>query len=110
MSLFWIVVALVFAIVEVATVGLFAAFISLGALAAAVTAFVGADPVVQAVVFALFSLGGIVVVRHPLLAYLQWRASPDILSGAASMIGQTAVVVDPIPGPHSRGHVRIAGE
>jgi membrane protein implicated in regulation of membrane protease activity len=33
-----------------------------------------------------------------------------MLSGAASMIGQTAVVVDSIKGPHERGHVRIAGE
>jgi membrane protein implicated in regulation of membrane protease activity len=26
------------------------------------------------------------------------------------MLGQTALVVDPIGGPHERGHVRIAGE
>jgi membrane-bound ClpP family serine protease len=26
------------------------------------------------------------------------------------MIGQTAIVVDPIKGPQERGHVRIAGE
>jgi membrane protein implicated in regulation of membrane protease activity len=33
-----------------------------------------------------------------------------MLSGAAAMIGQAAVVVDPLPGPHELGHVRIAGE
>ncbi|MDQ6743330.1 MAG: NfeD family protein [Candidatus Dormibacteraeota bacterium] len=110
MTVFWIAVALTFAIVEVGTVALFAAFLSLGAVAAAVAAFTGADPVAQAIVFAAASLAGIVLVRQPLLGYLRARHSPEMLSGAASMIGQTAVVVGAIKGPHERGHVRIAGE
>jgi membrane protein implicated in regulation of membrane protease activity len=109
-TVFWIAVALTFAIVEVATVALFAAFLSLGAVVAAVAAFAGADPVTQAVAFAAASLVGIILVRQPLLGYLRARHTPEMLSGAASMIGQTAVVVDPIKGPHERGHVRIAGE
>jgi membrane protein implicated in regulation of membrane protease activity len=109
-AVFWIAVALTFAIVEVGTVALFAAFLSLGAVAAAVAAFTGADLVTQGIVFAGASFLGIVVVRRPLVAYLRARHSPEMLSGAASMIGQTAVVVDPIKGPHERGHVRIAGE
>jgi membrane protein implicated in regulation of membrane protease activity len=109
-TVFWIAVALTFAIVEVGTVALFAGFLSVGALAAAVAAFTGADPIVQALVFAGASLLGIVIVRRPLLGYLRSRHTPDMLSGAASMIGQRAVVVDAIKGPHGRGHVRIAGE
>jgi membrane protein implicated in regulation of membrane protease activity len=109
-TVFWIAVALTFAIVEVGTVALFAAFLSLGAVAAAVAAFTGADPVTQAIVFAVASVAGIVLVRRPLLGYLRARHSPEMMSGAASMIGQTAVVVDAIKGPHERGHVRIAGE
>ena len=110
MTLLWIAVALVFAIAEVLTVGLFAGFISLGAVAAAVVAFVGDDIVAQAVAFAAVSVFGILLVRRPLLGYLQRRAGPLVLSGAAAMIGQTALVVDAIGGPHERGHVRIAGE
>jgi membrane protein implicated in regulation of membrane protease activity len=109
-TVFWIAVALIFAIVEVGTVAVVAAFLSVGALAAAVAAFTGADPVVQAIVFAVASMLGIVVVRRPLLGYLRSRHTPEMLSGAASMIGQRAVVVDAIKGPHGRGHVRIAGE
>jgi membrane protein implicated in regulation of membrane protease activity len=109
-TVFWIAVALIFAIVEVGTVAVFAAFLSVGAIAAAVAAFTGADPVAQAIVFAAASLAGIVLVRQPLLGYLRARHTPEMLSGAASMIGQTAVVVDAIKGPHERGHVRIAGE
>lgn len=110
MTLLWIAIALTFAIVEVGTVALVAAFLSLGAVAAAIAAFLGADLVAQGIVFALSSLLGIVIVRRPLVGYLRSRHTPDMLSGAAAMIGQTALVVDPIKGPHERGHVRIAGE
>ena len=110
MTLLWIVIALVFAIVEVLTVGLFAGFISLGAFGAAIAAFVGDGYVSQAVTFAAVAFLGIAVVRRPLLGYLQHRAGPLVQSGAAAMIGQTGLVVDAIGGAHERGHVRIAGE
>lgn len=110
MTLVWITVALVFAIVEVASVALFAGFVALGALGAAVAAFVGGDVPVQVIVFALVSILGIAAVRAPLVGYLRARHVPGMASGAAGMIGQTALVVDPIGGPHHRGHVRIAGE
>jgi membrane protein implicated in regulation of membrane protease activity len=109
-TLVWIAVALVFSIAEVATLGLLAGFGALGAVGAAIAAFLGFDVVGQAIVFALVSLLGIGVVRRPLLRYLQSRSGPEVRSGAAAMIGQTALVVDAIGGPHERGHVRIAGE
>jgi membrane protein implicated in regulation of membrane protease activity len=109
-TLLWIAIALVFAIVEVATLGLFAGFVSVGAVGAAIAAFLGDGIVSQSVTFAVVSILGILVVRQPLLGYLQHRAGPLVLSGASAMIGQTALVVDAIGGPHERGHVRIAGE
>lgn len=110
MALVWIAVALVFALVEVASVALYAAFLAAGAVAAAVAAFGGTPPLGQALVFGLVSLLGVLFVRRPLLDHLRARHHPDLLSGAWAMIGQTALVVDPIVGPHQRGHVRIAGE
>jgi membrane protein implicated in regulation of membrane protease activity len=110
-TLLWIAVALVFAIGEVMTVNLVAGFVSVGALGAAVAAFVGDNSIFdQAVVFALVAVLGILVVRPPLLGYLQHRPGSAVLSGAAAMVGQTAFVVDAIKGPHEWGHVRIAGE
>jgi membrane protein implicated in regulation of membrane protease activity len=106
----WIAVALTFAIVEVVTVGLFAAFISLGAVAAAIAAFLGLDLLAQAVALAVVAVIGIVVARPPLLRYLQARRRPELLSGAAAMVGRITVVVDPIQEGNGRGHVRIAGE
>ncbi len=110
MTVVWIAVALAFAIVEVVTVGLFAAFIALGAVAAAVAAFLGFDLLVQAVALAVVAVAGIVAARPPLLRYLQARRRPELLSGAAAMVGRVTVVVDPIEGTNGRGHVRIAGE
>src|SRR2546426_632122 len=109
-AIVWLAVALVFAVVEVATAALFGGFVTLGALAAAVAAFVGADILTQAIVFAVVSMLGLVVARRPLMAYLKARHGPQTLSGAYAMIGQQAVVVDAITGAQDRGHVRIAGE
>lgn len=115
MTLVWIAVALLFAIGEVVTLALFAGFVALGALGAAIAAFTefsvaGSEYLGQAIVFGAVSLFGIAAVRRPLIDYLQRRSSPELISGAAAMIGQTALLVDPIGGPHQRGHVRIAGE
>lgn len=110
MSLVWIVVALAFAVAEVATVALFAAFVAIGALAAAVAAFAGVGLVGQAAIFAVVTVAGVVAARPWLVGHLRRRHGPEMMSGAAGMIGQSALVVDPIEGPHARGHVRIAGE
>lgn len=110
MTLLWIAVALVFAVAEILTLSLFAGFVSIGALGAAIAAFIGDDVLFQSVVFATVTLLGIVAVRRPLLGYLQRRHGPETASGALAMVGQTAWVVDAIRGPEERGHVRIAGE
>ncbi len=110
MPLIWIGIALALAVVEVATVALFAAFAALGAVGAAVAAYLGADLLVQGVVFGAVSLAGILLIRPWLLRYLKRRSTPEMLSGASGMVGMTAIVVDAIAGPESRGHVRVAGE
>ena len=110
MALIWIAVAVAFLLAEVVSVAFFALFGAVGAVAAAIAAALGFDTAIQAIVFAVASLLGVVLVRPPLMRYFQRSRGPQVLSGAQSMVGQTAVVVDPIRGPHEPGHVRIAGE
>lgn len=110
MAIVWLVVALVFAVAEVGTAALVGGFFTLGALAAAVAAFLGADVLIQVIVFAAVSVVGLVIARRPLMAYLKTRHGPEVRSGVYQFIGQEAVVIDPIRGPHDRGHVRISGE
>ncbi|MDQ6773194.1 MAG: NfeD family protein [Candidatus Dormibacteraeota bacterium] len=110
MTLVWLGIALMFAIVEVSSVALYAGFVAIGAVGAALAAFVGVPVPFQAVVFAAVSFLGLAGVRTPLMRYLKVRSHPDNRPGAWAMIGQTATVVDPIQGSERRGHVRIAGE
>lgn len=108
-ALFWLALALVFAIAEVATAGVVAAFPALGALAAAAAAILGLGPVGQVVIFAAVTVLGLVAARRPIMRYLRSRSSPLVRSGAASMIGARAVLTESIGADH-RGHVRIQGE
>ncbi len=110
MALIWIAVALVLAVSEVATVALFAAFLALGAFAAAIAAYLGGGIPLQVLVFGAVSMLGIIAVRPGLLSYLKRRSEPSMQSGAWGMVGQTGLVVDAIKGPDERGHVEIAGE
>ena len=111
MALIWIVVALVFAIIEVGTVALFAAFLAVGAIAAAIVALV--DPqgeLFQGVAFVVVSALGVFAVRPFTLRRLRRPVRAESLSGAQSMIGETAVVVRRIGPGEQRGHARILGE
>src|SRR5919204_4555585 len=105
----WIVVAIAFAIAEVMTVAFFAAFIAIGALAAALASLLGYDFLVQAIVLGVIGVLGIVAAR-PYLMRRMHVGRPALRSGADSMIGEHAVLVDPILGPSQPGHVKIAGE
>jgi len=102
----WVVVALAMAVVEVATVAFYAAFLVVGAVAAALAALFGVDVFVQAVVFLVISGVGILAVRPVMVR----RRHPRVASGAQGMVGMTVVVTDPIEGDHGRGHVEVAGE
>ena len=110
MAWIWLGVAIVFVVAEVMTVAFFALFGAAGALAAAAAAALGYGFGVQALTLAAVALLGVLAVRPFLMRYLARRRSPELLSGASSMVGQSAFVVDPIRGPHEPGHVRISGE
>jgi membrane protein implicated in regulation of membrane protease activity len=97
-------------IAEMLTLAVFAAFGAVAAVAAAIAAALGADILVQGIVFAVVAIGGVVLARPPLMRYLARRKEPVLLSGAAGMVGQTAVVVDTVNGPQQPGHVQIQGE
>ena len=106
---FWVFVAIVFAIAEVLTVALFALFITIGALGAAIASLLGFHALVQAIVFLVIGVAGIFLARPYLVERLHiGRAS--LKSGADSMVGQQTVLTEPIKGNGEPGHVKIAGE
>jgi membrane protein implicated in regulation of membrane protease activity len=106
----WLAVALAFGVAEMLTLAFYGIFFVIGGVAAAVAALLGFSQVVQVIVFCLVSIGGVVAARPPMMRYLHRRGVPGLLSGAQSMIGVEAPVVDEILDAHHPGHVRIAGE
>src|SRR5712691_2889892 len=92
---FWVIVAIAFAVVEVMTVAFFAVFITIGALGAAVASLLGFDLLVQGIVLGVLGVAGILAARPFLVTRLHiGRAS--LRSGADSMVGQQALLLDPI--------------
>ena len=110
MTWFWLAAALAFSVGEVLTLGFYAVFVVIGALAASVAAQMGLSLPGQVIVFALVSVLGVVAARPPLMHYLQRRHGPLVVSGAESMIGEEAPVVDDILDAHHPGHVSLHGE
>jgi membrane protein implicated in regulation of membrane protease activity len=106
---FWIIVAIVFAVAEVMTVAFFAVFITVGALAAALVSLLGFDLWVQAIVLGVIGVVGIFAARPFFMERLH-IGRHRLESGAESMVGQRAVLTDPILASGQPGHVKIAGE
>ena len=102
----WLVAAVVFAVVEMITVTLFVAPFSAGALAAMVVALAGGSDVFQLVLFLGVSAAAFTVVRP--IALRHRRMPPQIRTGTAALIGQTAVVLEEVT--RDGGTVKLAGE
>lgn len=102
----WALIALAFAVGEVATTTLVLAMLTGGAAAAAAVALVGADVPVQLGVFAIVSVLLVLVVRPIARRHLQTPSATR--SGVAALVGSEAVVIESVDG--SDGRVKLAGE
>ncbi len=110
---FWVIVAVAFAVVEVMTVAFFAVFITIGALGAAVVSLLGFGLLVQAIVLGILGVAGMVagiMIARPFLVERLHNGRPTLRSGADSMVGHQAMLLEPILGVGQPGHVKIAGE
>ena len=106
---FWVIVAIAFAVVEVLTVAFFAVFITIGALGAAVVSLLGFGLLVQAIVLGVLGVAGIMIAR-PFFVERLHMGRGTLRSGAESMVGQQAILLEPILGVGQPGHLKIAGE
>ncbi len=102
----WIGVAVVLALVEMMSLDLVLLMFAIGALAAAVTAGLGAPVWAAILVFALVSMAGLFFVRPPVVARL--HAGPTLMTGHESLVGKSAVVAEPVD-KHG-GRVKLSGE
>jgi membrane protein implicated in regulation of membrane protease activity len=105
--LIWVIVAIVLAVGEVFTPGLF--FLGLVAVVAAVVALLAALGLplwVQLIVFILGSIATVAVVRPIARRHLSMPAM--LRTGTAALVGAPAVVTQRVDG--NGGRVRIGGE
>lgn len=103
----WVGGALVLGLIEVASLDLVFIMLSTGALAAAVSAFLGATFPVQVMVFVLSSALLLLVARPLALRKLK-PAGAEQRTGTDAHVGRAAVVLEPVDG--RTGLVKLAGE
>lgn len=104
----WALVACGFGVGEILTSGFFLAPFAFGGALAAGTAAAGAGEIAAWLVFVVVSVLSLVLLRPLLRSRL--LSSPPIRTGAAALIGRTAVVLEPIDNHAGVGCVRIDGE
>jgi membrane protein implicated in regulation of membrane protease activity len=104
---FWVIVAAIFAVGEMLTLGFFLAPFSVGALAAALADVLGGSFAVDLAAFVVVSVAVLTLLRP--VARSHRRMPPSIRTGTAALVGRTGTVVTPI-GTHEPGSVKIDGE
>jgi len=103
----WAIAALLLAVGEILTPGLFfLGPVALAAVAAAIVAVVGAAVWLQVIVFAGASLASLGILRPIARAHLRMPAA--LRTGTAALVGARAVVLQRVD--QNGGRVRIGGE
>jgi membrane protein implicated in regulation of membrane protease activity len=102
----WLVAAVVLGIVEVTTLDLVFAMLSVGAVAGAVVAATSAGLILQTVIAVLVALAMLFVVRPVALRHL--RSAPETRTGVAALVGAKGVVLERVD--RHDGRIKLAGE
>jgi membrane protein implicated in regulation of membrane protease activity len=102
----WLIVAVVFAVGEIATLSFFLAPFAAGALVAAVVSGAGGGDIVSWIAFLVVSVVMLAALRPVALRHR--KQAPSLRTGTAALVGRTATVVERVAG--DAGCVRLDGE
>ncbi len=103
----WLVIFLLLAVVEMLTLDLFFILMSVGALAALISFFLGAPWWLSVIIFCVVAVGMILFVRPIALRHLR-KGPPEQRTNVDRLIGHSAVVVESVTG--TSGLVKIGGD
>ena len=106
--LLWLILAVIFAVGEIATLGFFLAPFAGGASVAAVVSAVGVPFVGSLAVFLVVSVVLLAALRP--LARSHRRMPPSLRTGTAALVGKSATVVERIANNEGVGCVKIDGD
>ncbi|HEY3712158.1 MAG TPA: NfeD family protein [Amycolatopsis sp.] len=105
-ALIWLIVGIVLMIAEVLSGDFVLIMLGVGALLGAGSAAITGNPVIDVAVFAVSSVGLIVLARPALKR--RFLAGPHIATGIDALVGTRAVVVSTVD--YDAGQVKIGGE
>jgi membrane protein implicated in regulation of membrane protease activity len=104
----WLIVAVVLAIGEIATMGFFLAPFAAGALVAALVSAAGTGTAITLIVFLLVSIAALAALRPIARSHRKMPALSR--TGTAALIGRHATVVERIANNEGVGCVKLDGE
>jgi len=105
-ALIWIVVAVIFGIIEIVTLGIMTIWFAVGAVAAAILASLGVGFIWQFAAFLFVSIVLLYFTRPIAEKYLKIGKQK---TNAESLIGELAVIVEET-GPNKIGQARVRGQ
>lgn len=105
-ALYWAVLIAVCVVIELITLGLTSIWFAGGALVAAIAALLGADLIVQIVLFFVVSTVLLVFTRPWAQRFLDNRT---VKTNAESLVGKTGKVIEKINNYNTTGQVKIGG-
>jgi membrane protein implicated in regulation of membrane protease activity len=102
----WLIVAVVFGVGEIATLGFFLGPFAGGALVAAVVSGVGGPTALSWIAFLVVSIALLAALRP--IALRHRRQAPSLRTGTAALVGRHATVIERVA--EDAGAVRLDGE
>lgn len=108
MWIFWLIVAGVFFIIEMATVGFLVFWLGIGSLLAMVTSFATDSFIIQFIVFLITSTLLLVFTRPLVNKFI--KVPKEIKTNAYSIIGKKGIVISKINNIEGNGQVKIDGD
>lgn len=106
-GIFWLIVLVVMAVIEIITLGLTTVWFAGGALVAFIASLLGANIVVQVILFVVVSVLLLALTRPLAAEYLN---KDRIRTNADSLIGKTAIVKQEIDNLKAQGQVSVDGQ
>ena len=106
-GIFWLIVIVVMAVIEIITLGLTTIWFAGGALAAFLARLMGANLVIQVILFVVVSVLLLALTRPLAVEFLN---KDRTRTNAESLLGKTAVVIQDIDNLRAQGQVSVDGQ
>ena len=106
MTIFWLVLMILFLVAEGATAAITTVWFAAGALAALLAAFFGAELWLQITLFVVVSVGMLLALRPLLKKYITPK---KLRTNVDSVIGSQGLVLEPIDNLAGTGRVKLGG-